>query len=148
MKDTVEIEFRRILARVHRCGPLETAKYVSNLVRQGTYPIYYPWRLAKYLMKRDEFLSAEILLKTTMRFRDRNPMIEHVYGTWLWSIGEHDKAFRFVTRSVRAYPRSYLFNLLSAMYKLKGDNLNAAKYLAKAASSSVKELADAKRIIS
>ena len=51
MKDPVTAEWRRLLRRLRSKGASDTTKYISNLLRKGNYPVWYPYRLIEYLMK-------------------------------------------------------------------------------------------------
>jgi hypothetical protein len=144
MVDPVDNEWRRILARVRRNGVLNVSKDISRLVRKGGYPNYYPYKFARYLMKHGEFKEAGRLLSVTRRFGEQNPLVDRLYGNWLWAMGRRKAAFRFVTMAAKTNPHSCLYNSLSAMYKLVGDSKNAGRYLAVAAHFADQELRRAK----
>lgn len=140
LSDPVRKEWRRLMTRVRRKGPRETAAYVSSLVRKGGYPICYPYKFAKFLLKRREFASAGELLKITRRFGVGDFLIDELYGTWLWAMGKRDSAFRFVWGALKVRPHSCLFSLLSAMYRVTGNDRLAEKYLQIAGSLADREL--------
>ena len=141
MSDEVQNEWRRLLGRLRRQGTMETAKYVSGLVRKGGYPLWYTHQLAEYLIKRGELAAAEVLLKAIRRFGTKHFLIDLLYSRWLWCLGERTKAIRFTERKAKFWSQSCLYNQLSAMYKLKGDDQKAEKYLGIAGSLAELELA-------
>src|SRR5437660_5329664 len=121
MKDPLQIEWRRLLRHVRRHGPSETTKHVSKLLRQGNYPTYYPYKLSEYLLRRGEFQAAGTLLKATRRFGSPHPLIDKLYGKWLWANGERKSAIRFTEGRAAVWSNSSLFNLLSSMYLVSGN---------------------------
>jgi hypothetical protein len=144
MINAVDNEWRRILTRCRRNGVSDVATYIAALVRKGGYPNYYPYRFAEYLMKKGEFTEAGRLLRLARRFGEQNPLIDRLYGNWLWAMGRRKAALKFVTTAAEANPHSCLYNSLSAMHKLVGDSESAGRFLAVAAGLADEELKRAK----
>lgn len=140
MEDPVKTEWRRLLRRLRSKGASETTKYVSNLLRKGNYPVWYPYRLIEYLMKHDEFDLAGRLLDVTREYGMPHPLIDKLYGMWLWSVGKREAAIKFVGRKARSWPCSYLYSDLSTMYRLMGKKVAAKKYLQTADTLAKREL--------
>jgi predicted Zn-dependent protease len=141
MRDPLEIEWQRLLRQCRRQGALETSKHVSDLILRDNYPSWTAYRFSEYLLKRGEFSAAGHLLKIIMQRKNAHPLLDELYGTWLWSTGKRLAAIRFVTRKARLSSKSYLFDLLSSMYSLLGNEKKAAKYLHIASLMAKQELA-------
>jgi hypothetical protein len=63
-------------------------------------------------------------------------LIDKLYGKWLWCAADRRVAIRFLEK------KSYLFNLLSAMYALSGKDKQSQHYFKLAVSLADKELCE------
>lgn len=145
LNNKVHKEWRRLLSRLRRNGPIETAKHVSCLVKKGGYPLWFTQELLDRLIKRGELEAADILLKTARRFGEKHFLIDLLYSRWLWSMGKRTKAIRYTERKAKLWSHSCLYNQLSAMCKLNGEDQKAANYLGIADSLTKLELANKSR---
>jgi len=136
-KDRIEIEWRKVRRRLQRDGALKASKDASILIRKGKFPLPISYRLGKYLLKRGHFEAAGILLDSARRFGTPNPLMDQMYGKWLWCMNKRDAAFRYVARKAAFWRAPYLYYLLSTFCSIDGDEgmadrcLQAAKYLAR-----------------
>jgi hypothetical protein len=145
MKDPAAAEWRRLLKRLRNDGPSETTRYVLSLARKEKYPSWYSYRLAEYLMKHDELDLAGKLLTAVRKFGQPHPLIDRLYGTWLWCIGKRPAAIRFVGKQARSWPASFLYSDLSAMYSVMGKTKIAEKHLQTAGMLADREVSRAQR---
>jgi hypothetical protein len=125
----VEKEWRRLRVRVRREGAVNATRHVANLIRQGGYPVWYPYKLGDYLLKQGELSAVGELLRVVRRFAQPHPLIDKLYGTWLWCLGNREQATRFIRKRAKQWSKSFLYNELSAMYKLEGHEKKAKKCL-------------------
>jgi hypothetical protein len=108
---------------------MAAALHVSELVKKGGYPLWYPYCLGDYLLKRGELPAAETLLKATRRFGKKHVLIDKLQSRWFWAHGQRVRAIRFTKKKAKFWSHSCLYNQLSAMYRVGGDDKNADKYL-------------------
>src|SRR5437899_2934045 len=91
-----EIEWKRLRARLRRKGPKEVTAHVIARVAVKTYPLWCAYKLSWLLMKRGEFGYAGRLLKSVRQTRERHPLIDALYGRWLWCTSSRTAAIRFL----------------------------------------------------
>jgi len=117
------------LDRLRRRGPQEATRLVAGLIRNKQYPLVCAYRFIWRLMKRGEFDCAGTLFRAIRRAGVRHPMIDTLWGKWLWCMDAENAAFAFAERKARFWRKSYLFELLATMCTLNGQRERSQKYL-------------------
>jgi hypothetical protein len=121
MLDSVEKEWRRLLRALSKDGADATSRYVSGLIRDERYSIYYGVRLSRLLLKRGETSAAGRILREIMAIGQPDPLVDELYSSWLWCSGHRKRAILFVEQKAKFWSRSYLYEQLGAFYKLCGE---------------------------
>ena len=115
----IDKEWRRLLARLRRKGAVEAAKYVALRIRKEGYPLWFPYQLVDYLIKRGEIQAAGIVLMAVRRSGQTHVVFDELYGRWLWSQRARTRAIRFTEKKAKYWSHPRLYNQLSAMYQTR-----------------------------
>jgi hypothetical protein len=137
----VKKEWRRLLDRLRRRGAANTSKYVSDRLINEQYPLWYAYKLTGRLLELGELTAAEEVLSASKLAGHAHPLLDKMYGSWLWCAGRRKEALTFTRKKALEWSHSTLFNLLGAMHLLSGENTKAQKFFEKAEILARKELA-------
>lgn len=121
-------EWRRLLRRVRRHGPVETGQYMADLIRTTKYPLYFIMRFSEYMMAKGRYDAAGLALEAAVAGGVSDPVIDKLYAKWLWCIGKRGAAIQYAQEKAKFWQRSYLYLMVSAFHSLLGDRAKAESY--------------------
>lgn len=121
--------------RLH--GLSSAAEHIIERVQKSNYPLTYPYRFIRLLLRLKEFGVAGRMIKALDDLGKSHPLIDQEKGVYLWGIGKREEAIEFSIKSAHRWAAPYIYYQASKFLATIGNQgeseryFEIARYLAK-----------------